>query len=324
MIIRPRRLRQNENIRNMVAETKLAPSMFTYPIFIKEGKNLIEDIEAMPGQKRYSPDNFPLILEKVQKAGITSVLLFGIPKTKDETGSGAYDDNGVVQQALRIGKKNFPDITYMADVCLCEYTSHGHCGVLKGNTIENDTTLKLLEKSALSYANAGADVIAPSDMMDGRIAAIRTALDAENMQDKLIFSYAVKYASAFYGPFREAAGSAPSFGDRKSYQMDPRNIAEAIREAKLDIDEGADMIMVKPGLPYLDVLKSVKEISPVPVGSYCVSGEYSMIKAAAQNGWIDEERTVSESMVCLARAGADIIITYSALDIAKWLKEGKL
>ena len=252
------------------------------------------------------------------------MLLFGIPAHKDECGSQAWAENGVVQQALRAGKTRFPNLTFMADLCLCEYTSHGHCGLLKGQTVDNDSTLEVLAKTALSQAQAGADVIAPSDMMDGRVGAVRSALDAAGLTDTIVFSYAVKYASAFYGPFREAAGSAPAFGDRRSYQMDPRNVREALREAALDVQEGADMIMVKPGLPYLDVLRAVKEQSPVPVGAYCVSGEYSMMKAAAAQGWLDEERVVSESAICLARAGADMIVTYSALDLARWMKEGKL
>lgn len=325
MIVRPRRLRQNKAIRDMVAETQVKKAMLVYPIFVKEGTGIREDIEAMPGQKRYSPDTFPEILKKVHDSGVTSVLLFGIPAEKDEFGSGAYSDNGVVQQALRIGKNLYPDMTFMADVCLCEYTSHGHCGVLDENgVVQNDPTLQLLAKASVSLAKAGADVIAPSDMMDGRIGAIRNALDEAGMEDKIIFSYAVKYASAFYGPFREAAGSAPSHGDRKSYQMDPRNAREAVKEAMLDIEEGADMIMVKPGLPYLDILKTIKEKTILPVGVYCVSGEYSMIKAAAQAGWIDEKRILCESAICLARAGADIIITYSACEIAKYIDEGLL
>ena len=246
----------------------------------------------MPGQKRYSPDTFPKFLEETANAGIKSILLFGLPEHKDECGSGAWDENGVIQQALRIGKKNFPEMTFICDVCLCEYTSHGHCGLLKGDTVDNDPTVELLAKTALSQAQAGADVVAPSDMMDGRVGAIREALDAAGMDETIIFSYAVKYASAFYGPFREAAGSTPAFGDRRSYQMDPR--------------------------------KKVKEAFDVPTGAYCVSGEYSMIKAAAANGWLDEERVVAESAVCLARAGADIIVTYFAPELAKMMKEGRL
>lgn len=324
MIIRPRRLRKNKAIRDMVAETKLTPHMLVYPVFIREGKNIIEDISEMPGQKRYSPDTFPRRLEEINAAGVESVLLFGIPEHKDERGSQAYDENGVIQQALRIGKKSFPKMTFIGDVCMCEYTSHGHCGILKGDTVDNDATLEYIAKTARSQAEAGADIVAPSDMMDGRVGAIRSALDEAGLTDTIIFSYAVKYASAFYGPFRAAASSAPSFGDRRSYQMDPRNVREALKEAETDIEEGADMIMVKPGLPYLDVLRAVKEISPVPVGAYCVSGEYAMIKAAAANGWIDEERVVKESAVCLARGGADVIVTYFAIELARWMKEGKL
>ena len=324
MIVRPRRLRKNKIIRDMAAETRLSPSMLVYPVFIREGSNIIEDIPAMPGQKRYSPDTFPRILEEVQRAGVNSILLFGIPEHKDEFGSEAYNENGVIQQALRVGKIHFPDMCFIGDVCLCEYTSHGHCGLLKGETVDNDPTLDLLAKTALSQAQAGADIVAPSDMMDGRVAAIRAKLDGAGMDDTLIFSYAVKYASAFYGPFREAAGSAPSFGDRKSYQMDPRNVRKGVREALLDIEEGADMIMVKPGLPYLDVLRAVKEASEVPVGAYCVSGEYSMIKAAAERGWLDEKRVIAESAVCLARGGADVIVSYFAPELAKMMKEGEL
>lgn len=324
MIVRPRRLRRTKTIRDLAAETKLSPSMFVYPIFIREGSNIMEDIPAMPGQKRCSPDTFPRILEKVQNCGVSSVLLFGLPAHKDERGSEAYNDNGVIQQALRIGKKNFPDMCFIGDVCLCEYTSHGHCGLLKGDTVDNDPTLELLAKTALSQAQAGADIVAPSDMMDGHVAAIRAKLDKAGMDDTLIFSYAVKYASAFYGPFREAAGSAPSFGDRKSYQMDPRNAREAIREAMIDIDEGADMVMVKPGLPYLDILRTIKDITDVPVGAYCVSGEYAMIKAAAANGWLEEKRVAAESAICLARGGADIIVTYFAPELAKMIKDGEL
>ncbi|MCI5864684.1 porphobilinogen synthase [Cloacibacillus porcorum] len=324
MIVRPRRLRKNKIIRDMAAETRLSPSMLVYPVFIREGSNIIEDIPAMPGQKRYSPDTFPRILEEVQRAGVNSILLFGIPEHKDEFGSEAYNENGVIQQALRVGKIHFPDMCFIGDVCLCEYTSHGHCGLLKGETVDNDPTLDLLAKTALSQAQAGADIVAPSDMMDGRVAAIRAKLDGAGMDDTLIFSYAVKYASAFYGPFREAAGSAPSFGDRKSYQMDPRNVREGVREALLDIEEGADMIMVKPGLPYLDVLRAVKEASEVPVGAYCVSGEYSMIKAAVERGWLDEKRVIAESAVCLARGGADVIVSYFAPELAKMMKEGEL
>ena len=262
----------------------------------------------MPGQKRYSPDTLPVILERAVKAKIGGVLMFGIPEHKDETGSEAWREDGVIQTAIRTSKREFPDLTVIGDVCLCEYTSHGHCGLLRGKNVDK------------SQARAGADIVAPSDMMDGHTRAIRDALDNEGMTDTLIMSYAVKYASAFYGPFREAAGSAPSFGDRKTYQMDPRNIREAVKEARLDVEEGADIIIVKPGMPYLDVLKTVKESVNVPVASYCVSGEYSMIKAACSNGWLNEKNVAGEAAVCLARGGADIIITYYALELAEWIR----
>ena len=273
----------------------------------------------MPGQKRYSPDRLPLILERAAENKIGGVLFFGIPEHKDETASSAWDDNGVIQQAIRISKKEFPALTVIGDVCLCEYTSHGHCGIINNGIIENDPTLKILSRVAVSQARAGADIVAPSDMMDGHTAAIREALDAENFQDTPIMSYAVKYASAFYGPFREAAGSAPAFGDRKTYQMDPRNVREALKEAALDIEEGADIIIVKPGLPYLDVLSAVKNSCSVPVASYSVSGEYAMMKAASANGWLNEKNIALEAAYSIARAGADIIISYYALDLAEWL-----
>ncbi len=322
MIVRPRRLRRTPAIRNLVAETRLSADMLIYPVFIREGRNIVEDIPSLPGQKRYSPDSFPRVLEEMSRRGVGAVLLFGLPERKDETGSGAWDENGVIQQALRAGKKAFPEITFIGDVCMCEYTSHGHCGILRGREVDNDETLEYLTRIAVSQAAAGADVVAPSDMMDGHVAALRAGLDAAGMKDKIVFSYAVKYASAFYGPFRDAAGSAPAFGDRRAYQMDPRNAREALKEAEIDIEEGADMVMVKPGLLYMDVLRAVKEISTVPVGSYCVSGEYAMIKAAAAKGWLDEPRSVTEAAYSLARAGADVIVTYSALDLAQWLKEG--
>ena len=320
MIIRPRRLRISQSIRDLTSETRLSPSMLIYPIFIREGKNIIEDIPAMPGQKRYSPDELPVILEKCVKNKIGGVLLFGIPEKKDETGSQAYDENGVIQKAIKISKKEFPELTVIGDVCLCEYTSHGHCGLIKNNKIDNDSTLEILAKVAVSQANSGADIVAPSDMMDGHTAKIREELDKNNFQDTLIFSYAVKYASAFYGPFREAAGSAPAFGDRKTYQMNPKNVREAIKEAILDVNEGADMIIVKPAMSYLDVLKSVKEKIYVPVGAYSVSGEYSMIKAAASKGWLNEKNVVLESAFSMARAGADIIISYFSLELSEWIR----
>ena len=319
MMIRPRRLRVTQAIRDMTSETRLASSMLIYPVFVREGKNIIEDIPAMPGQKRYSPDMLPVILERAVNAKIGGVLLFGIPEHKDETGSSAWREDGVIQTAIRTAKKEFPGLTLIGDVCLCEYTSHGHCGLLKGNNVDNDSTLEILARVAVSQAQAGADIVAPSDMMDGHTRAIREALDDAGMTDTLIMSYAVKYASAFYGPFREAAGSAPSFGDRKTYQMDPRNVREAVKEALLDAEEGSDIIIVKPGLPYLDVLKTVKSSVNIPVASYCVSGEYSMMKAACSNGWLNEKNIACESAVCIARAGADIIITYYALELAEWM-----
>ncbi len=315
---RPRRLRRTQSIRDLTSETRLTPSMMIYPVFVREGHNIIEDIPSMPGQKRYSPDKLPLILERAVKNKIGGVLLFGIPEHKDETASSAYDDNGVIQQAIRLSKREFPDLTVIGDVCMCEYTSHGHCGIIKDNGVDNDSTLEYLARIAVSQAQSGADIVAPSAMMDGQIAAIREGLDANNFHDTLIFSYAVKYASGFYGPFREAAGSAPSFGDRKTYQMDPRNVREAVKEAILDINEGADMLIIKPGFAYLDVLKAVKEATLVPAASYSVSGEYSMIKAASGNGWLDEKKIACEIAISQARAGADMIISYYALELAEW------
>ncbi len=308
----------------MASETRLSSSMLVYPVFIREGHNIIEDIPAMPGQKRYSPDTLPRILERAANNQIGAVLFFGIPEHKDECGSSAYDEDGVIQKAIRISKREFPNLTVIGDVCLCEYTSHGHCGLIMNNDVDNDSTLELLSRIAVSQANAGADIVAPSSMMDGQIHSIRCALDDSGHTDTLIFSYAVKYASAFYGPFREAAGSAPSFGDRKTYQMNPKNKREALKEALLDVEEGADMIMVKPALPYLDVIHLVKERVLVPVGAYCVSGEYSMMKAAAQNGWLDEKKIVCESAISIARAGADIIITYHALELSEWIQNGEI
>lgn len=318
MIKRPRRLRKTAQIRNLVHETSLDISDLIYPMFIIEGET--EEIPSMPGIKRYSLNDLPKILKKVVSAEISAVLFFGIPKNKDENGSGAYDENGIVQQAVRITKKLYPDLIVITDICLCEYTSHGHCGVIDGDCISNDKTLPLLAKAAVSCARAGADMVAPSDMMDGRIGTIRKALDKNGFSDTLIMAYSVKYSSSFYGPFRDAANSAPSFGDRKSYQMDFRNKKEAITETQLDIDEGADIVMVKPGLPYLDILKTVSDTFSVPIAAYHVSGEYSMLKAASQNGWIDEKSAVLESITAMKRAGAKMIITYYAPDAAKWIK----
>lgn len=324
MISRPRRLRRTEGIRRLCRETRLSPSMLVYPIFVREGAGIVEEIAAMPGQNRYSPDTLPRRLEEIAADGVESVILFGIPRYKDELGSSAWDEYGTVQRALREGKRHFPEMTFISDVCLCGYTSHGHCGLLNGDAVDNDQTLGPLAAAAVSQARAGADIVAPSDMMDGRVAAIRTALDESGFDQTAILSYAVKYASAFYGPFREAAGSAPAFGDRRSYQMSPYNVREAVKETGLDIAEGADMVMVKPGMPCLDVIRAVKEAVRVPVGAYNVSGEYSMIKAAAARGWIDEEKAVRETAISLARAGADIIISYFALELARWLKEEEL
>ena len=282
MIIRPRRLRNGEYLRRMVRETRVDKNSLVYPLFVKEGSGIVEEISSMEGQYRYSVDKLPYILEELTKAGVGSIMLFGIPDKKDELGSSAYAEDGIVQRALREAKKQFPDMYYITDVCMCEYTSHGHCGELCGDYVDNDKTLELLAKTALSQVQAGADMVAPSDMMDGRVLAIRNILDNNGYVNTPIMSYAVKYASAFYGPFREAAGSAPSFGDRKSYQMDYHNIREGIKEALLDVEEGADIIMVKPAMSFLDVVKEVKNTVNVPVSAYSVSGEYSMIKAASK------------------------------------------
>lgn len=312
MIIRPRRLRQNETIRNMIAETAVNAASLVYPMFVVEGEGIKEEIPSMPGQFRFSIDELLKEAATFAAIGLKSVLLFGIPDHKDEVASAAYDDDGIVQRAVRALKANYPDLYVITDVCLCEYMSHGHCGVVKGNDVDNDPTLELLAKTALSHAVAGADMVAPSDMMDGRVAAIREKLDEAGFTNTPIMAYSAKYASAFYGPFRDAADSAPHFGNRKTYQMDVRNSREALREVELDIEEGADIVMVKPGLAFLDVLRQTAEISNVPVAVYNVSGEYAMVKAAAQNGWIDENAIIRETLIAFKRAGADIIITYHA------------
>ena len=317
LIQRPRRLRGSENLRKMVRETRMDKSSLIYPLFVKEGTGIEEEIPSMEGQFRYSIDRLPFELERLQKAGVNSVMLFGIPDHKDEVGSGAYDPNGIVQKALREAKKQFPEMYYITDVCMCEYTSHGHCGVLCGHDVDNDATLELLAKTAVSHIEAGADMVAPSDMMDGRVRAIREALDANGHYEAPIMSYAVKYASAFYGPFRDAAGSAPSFGDRKSYQMDFHNRREGMKEALTDVEEGADIIMVKPAMSYLDMVSEVSKAVNVPVAAYSVSGEYAMIKAGAKMGYIDEEKIVMEMLTSIKRAGADLIITYHALYAAR-------
>ena len=324
LIQRPRRLRGSENLRKMVRETRMDKSSLIYPLFVKEGTGIEEEIPSMEGQFRYSVDRLPFELERLQNAGVNSIMLFGIPDHKDEVGSGAYDPNGIVQKALREAKKQFPDMYYITDVCMCEYTSHGHCGVLCGHDVNNDATLELLAKTAVSHVEAGADMVAPSDMMDGRVRAIREALDANGHYGAPIMSYAVKYASAFYGPFRDAAGSAPSFGDRKSYQMDYHNRREGIKEAMLDIEEGADIIRVNPAMSYLDMVREIKDLTDVPMAAYSVSGEYAMVKAGAKLGYIDEERIIGEMAVGAYRAGADIYLTYFAKEIAKMMDEGKI
>lgn len=322
MLYRPRRLRSSEAVRSMVRETRVSADSLIYPMFVIEGENIKEEIEAMPGQYRYSIDRMGECLEEVIAAGVKSVMLFGIPAYKDEIGSDAWDDNGIIQKALRAAKEKYPELYYITDVCLCEYTSHGHCGALCGDHVDNDKTLELLAGTAVSHARAGADMVAPSDMMDGRVGAIRNALDENGFINTPIMAYSAKYASAFYGPFREAAGSAPAFGDRKSYQMDFHNTDEAVREAELDIAEGADIIMVKPGMAYLDVLYRIKEKFKMPTALYSVSGEYAMIKAGAKLGYIDEEKMICETAACMYRAGADILITYFAKEIAQYIKKG--
>ena len=308
----------------MVRETRMDKSSLMYPMFVMEGENKEEEIPSMTGQYRYSLDRLPYKLEQLAKAGVGSVMLFGIPDHKDETGSGAYDPEGIVQRALRVAKEKFPELYYVTDVCMCEYTSHGHCGVLCGHDVDNDKTLDLLAKTALSHVEAGADMVAPSDMMDGRVAAIRECLDKAGHYTTPIMSYAVKYASAFYGPFREAADSAPAFGDRKSYQMDPHNSREGLKEALADVEEGADIIMVKPALAYQDMIWQVKEATNVPVAAYSVSGEYAMVKAAAANGWIDEERIVGEMATGAFRSGAQVYLTYYAELLARLMDEGRI
>lgn len=316
-----RRLRATPAMRKMVRETRLSAADMIYPIFVEEGEGLTAPVESMPTVYRYSIDRLEEILPQIAESGIAGLLIFGVPKHKDEFATEAYCDEGVTQQAIRYIKKNYPELIVIADVCLCEYTSHGHCGVICGEKILNDETLPLLSKMAVSMAKAGADIIAPSDMMDGRVAAIRAALDESRYIDVPIMSYSAKFASGYYSPFRDAADSAPSFGDRKTYQMDPANRREALREIADDIEEGADMVMVKPALPYLDILREARDMTDLPLAAYNVSGEFSMVKAAAKLGWIDEKRIVMENMTAIKRAGADIIITYHALDAAKWLRE---
>jgi porphobilinogen synthase len=318
-IYRPRRLRRNEKLRELIRETSLEPRNFIYPLFVGPGRDKVQPIASMPGVAQWSVDRVAKECADVQSLGIPAVILFGIPERKDAVGTEAYADGGVVQQAIRTIKEKLPDLLVITDVCLCEYTDHGHCGMIKNGDVDNDGTLELLAKEALSHAQAGADIVAPSDMMDGRVGAIRETLDAHGFGQTPIMAYAAKYASGFYGPFREAAESTPQFGDRRSYQMDPANADEALREVELDIREGADIVMVKPALAYLDVIYRVKEKFGYPVAAYNVSGEYSMIKAAGQQGWIDEQRIMMEVLFAIRRAGADMILSYFAKDAARFL-----
>ena len=321
-VVRARRLRKTAALRSFVRETELLPRDFVYPLFAINGKNVKKPIASMPGVYQLSVDNIVREGEECLKLGIPAVILFGIPAYKDEKGTSAFDPAEAVQQAVSALKQQFPQLLVITDVCLCEYTSHGHCGLIEaGGEVDNDLTLNLLAQTALSHARAGADIVAPSDMMDGRVAAIRSALDEHGFAQTPIMSYAVKYASAFYGPFRDAAGSTPQFGDRRSYQMDPANCREALKEVAQDVAEGADMLMVKPALSYLDVIRAVKECTNLPVAAYNVSGEYAMVKAAAEKGWLDERRVALEMLLSMKRAGADIILTYFAKDAAAWLKE---
>lgn len=317
---RPRRLRQNENLRRLVREVKLSVDDLIYPLFVTHGEGVKKEISSMPGNYQMSVDNLVKEVKRAEDLGIPAVLLFGLPAEKDEMASEAYADKGIVQEAIRAIKKAKLNILVITDVCLCEYMSHGHCGIVEGDKVLNDPTLELLTKTALSHAEAGADIVAPSDMMDGRVAAIRDILDEHKFFDIPIMSYAAKYASGFYGPFREAAESTPQFGDRRSYQMDPPNSIEALREVTLDVEEGADIVMVKPALSYLDVIYQVKQEFDLPVAAYNVSGEFSMVKAAALKGWIDEKKIVLEILTSIKRAGADMILTYYAPDAAEWIK----
>jgi porphobilinogen synthase len=321
MIIRPRRLRRSPAIRQMVRETTLSVKDFINPLFVRHGQNIKDPIVSMPGQYHFSVDRIGKEVEEIWSLGIPSIILFGLPDKKDAVGSRSYAEDGVVQQAILAIKEKVPEMVVMTDVCLCEYTDHGHCGIIKEGQVDNDATLELLARQAVSHAKAGADFVAPSDMMDGRVAAIREELDANGFQEIGILSYAVKYASAFYGPFREAAESAPQFGDRSGYQMDAANAIEAIKEAVLDMEEGADMLMVKPALPYLDIVRRVREECLLPLAAYNVSGEYAMIKAADEKGWIDGTRVMMEVLLSIKRAGADLILTYFAKEAAQILNE---
>jgi porphobilinogen synthase len=316
---RPRRLRTTESLRRLVRETRLSPAQFIQPFFVCPGEGVKREISSMPANYQMSVDRLVEECAEVERLGIGGVILFGLPETKDEHASGAYADDGIVQSAIRAIRRETPGLLIMTDVCNCEYTSHGHCGVIKGGDVDNDATLEWLARTAVSHARAGADIVAPSDMMDGRVGAIRKALDASGFDNIAVLSYAAKFASAFYGPFREAADSAPQFGDRRSYQMDPANAREAMKEIELDLEEGADMIMVKPALPYLDLIRQARDRYNVPIAAYQVSGEYSMIMAAVRNGWLDCERTMMETLTSIARAGAGIILTYFSKPAARLL-----
>ncbi|MFH1491648.1 MAG: porphobilinogen synthase [Pseudomonadota bacterium] len=323
MIVRPRRLRQTPAIREMIRETRLTVKDFIAPLFVKHGRDLKDPIPSLPGQYQFSVDRLVMEVEEIGALGIPAVILFGIPDKKDAVGSISYSADGIVQRAIAAIKEKLPELLVITDLCLCEYTDHGHCGVIREGRVDNDATLEILARQAVSHAAAGADIIAPSDMMDGRVAAIRKALDEENFQDTAILSYAVKFASAFYGPFREAADSTPQFGDRSGYQMDPANALEALKEAILDMEEGADMIMVKPALAYLDIIRRVREECLLPLATYNVSGEYAMVKAAEKQGWIDGSRVMMEMLLSMKRAGADLILTYFAKDAAQVLNSDK-
>ncbi len=318
--LRLRRLRRKESLRALVRENRVEVGDLIYPIFVEEGRGIKQEIVSMPGIFRFSPDELPREVEEVARLKIPAVSLFGIPEHKDEVGSGAYHPEGVVQQAIRVIKDSVPELLVVTDVCLCEYTVHGHCGIVADGYVDNDQTLPLLARIALSHVEAGADIVAPSDMMDGRVKVIREALDGAGFQHIPILAYAAKYASAFYGPFRQAAEAAPQFGDRRSYQMDPPNLREALREVEQDISEGADIIMIKPALAYLDVIRRVRDTFNYPLAAYNVSGEYSMVKAAAQQGWLDERQAVLETLTAIKRAGADIILTYHAKEVSQWLQ----
>lgn len=324
LLYRPRRLRSLDTLRKMVRETRVSKDSLIYPLFAVDGEGIVEEIPSMEGQFRYSVDRLSLIMDRLLEAGVGKVLLFGIPDHKDDHGSQAYDENGIVQRTIRFIRENYPSIYVITDVCMCEYTSHGHCGILDGEYVDNDKTLEYLNRIAISHAEAGAHMVAPSDMMDGRIGSMRQALDEAGFLNVPIMAYSAKYASAFYGPFRDAAGSAPAFGDRKSYQMDYHNRKEALKEVELDVTEGADIVMIKPALSYLDIIRETADRYDLPIAAYSVSGEYAMIKAASKAGFLDEEKVMCESAVSIFRAGADILITYFAMELARCMDEGKI